>query len=35
MHEGVKAYNGSGPDAEKYANTVLPRADEFKQVLGR
>jgi hypothetical protein len=35
MHEGVKAYNGSGSDAEKYANTVLPRADGFKQVLGR
>ena len=35
MHLGVKAYNGTGSDAEKYANTVLPRADEFKQVLGR
>ncbi len=35
MHEGVKAYNGSGDAAEKYANTVLPRADTFKQALGR
>jgi hypothetical protein len=35
MHQGVKAYNGSGPDAEKYATTVLSRTDEFKQVLGR
>jgi hypothetical protein len=35
MHEGVKAYNGSGEKAEKYVNAVLPRADQFKQVLGR
>jgi hypothetical protein len=35
MHEGVRAYNGSGEKAEKYVKAVLPRADEFKQVLGR
>jgi len=34
MHAGVKAYNGSGDAAEKYANTVVPRAETFKQVLG-
>jgi hypothetical protein len=35
LHAGVKAYNGSGPDAGNYANTVLSRAEAFKKVLGR
>jgi hypothetical protein len=35
LHAGVKAYNSSGPEAESYANVVLPRAEQFKTVLGR
>jgi hypothetical protein len=32
---GMRAYEGFGEDAEKYANTVLKRADAFRKVLGR
>jgi hypothetical protein len=35
LRTGVRAYNGSGPAAEKYADTVLTRAEEFKKTLGR
>jgi hypothetical protein len=35
LRTGVRAYNGAGADAEKYADTVLTRAEAFKKVLGR
>jgi hypothetical protein len=35
LRAGVRAYNGSGADAEEYADTVLTRAEVFKKVLGR
>jgi hypothetical protein len=35
LRTGVRAYNGSGPAAEKYADTVLTRAEQFKKTLGR
>jgi hypothetical protein len=31
----VSAYRGSGADADKYADTVLTRAEIFQKVLGR
>ena len=34
LHAGVAAYNGSGPAAEEYANTVLAREAEFEKILG-
>lgn len=33
LHAGVRAYNGSGPAAERYANTVLARAATWKERL--
>lgn len=35
LRAGVRAYNGSGPDAESYADTVLARAEAVKKVLRR
>ena len=34
LHAGVMGYNGSGPAAERYADTVLARAQEFAGKLG-
>lgn len=34
LRAGVKAYNGSGPAADRYATTVLTRANEYAKKLG-
>lgn len=34
LHPGIAAYNGSGAKAEAYADSVIARAEGFKQKLG-
>lgn len=34
LHAGVAAYNGSGPNAERYADRVLSLAAHFRAVIG-
>lgn len=34
LHAGVAAYNGSGPAAQRYADSVLHRAAYWKKILG-
>lgn len=35
LHDGIRAYNGSGPAAETYARSVLARKAQVEAVLGQ
>lgn len=35
LHAGLAGYNGSGSAAERYADTVMGRIEQWKQILGR
>jgi hypothetical protein len=34
LHDAIRAYNGVGPAAERYATTVIARAEAYSKVLG-